>query len=133
MRSLVLDNYMLSKLQASLRGIFTNNMVNMPTGTNWLFPLVNIGFKMYDLWKPNITPPLRLVFLCLTSSILKCQEKKERREKKKYVLLKAICPTTTFSLEIIHLVVSLRSKEIRMPRVLFWIHLWLWAILMRLF
>jgi hypothetical protein len=59
------------------------------------------------------------------------KEGKERE--KKYVLLKAICPTTTFSLEIIHLVVSLRSKEIRMPRVLFWIHLWLWAILMRLF
>lgn len=49
---------------SSFGGIFTNNKVNMPTGTNWLNSLVNTAFKTYNLGELNIThPPLRLVFL----------------------------------------------------------------------
>lgn len=61
---------------------------------------------MSDLQTPIITLPPRRVFLCLTYS------KTPRKEgKEKNVLLKAICPTITFSLEITHLVVSFEKQK----------------------
>lgn len=76
-------------LEAVFGSILTNNKVNMSTGTNWLNSLVNIAFKMYNLWELNITHPfLRLDFLQPGKHYPKMSTKNievEMREKKIYV------------------------------------------------
>lgn len=57
MQSLILNNYMpfWGTLEAAFGGILRSNKVNMPTRTNWLNSLVNITFKIYNLWELIIT------------------------------------------------------------------------------
>lgn len=66
MQSLILNKPMPFKgtCEATFGSILRNNKVNIPTGTNWLNSLVNIDFKMYNIWELNITHPFfRFVFL----------------------------------------------------------------------